>query len=59
VDATGAGDAFASALAVCIAEKVPLPEAGRFASAAAAIATTRLGAQASLPTRQQVAALLQ
>jgi ribokinase len=58
VDATGAGDAFASALAVCLAEKRPLPEAGRFASAAAALATTRLGAQASLATRAQVEALL-
>lgn len=58
VDATGAGDAFASALAVCIAEGKPLPEAGRFASAAAALATTVLGAQASLPTRAAVLALL-
>jgi ribokinase len=58
VDATGAGDAFASALAVCLAENRPLPEAGRFASAAAAIATMRLGAQASLATRAQVEALI-
>ena len=58
VDATGAGDAFASALAVCLARGEPLAEAARFASAAAALATTVLGAQASLPTRAAVLALL-
>jgi ribokinase len=58
VDATGAGDAFASALAVRLAEGAPPAEAGRFASAAAALATTVLGAQASLPKRDAVLALL-
>jgi ribokinase len=58
VDATGAGDAFASAFAVCLAEGKPLEEAGPFASAAAALATTVLGAQASLPTREAVLRLL-
>jgi ribokinase len=58
VDATGAGDAFASALAVCLAEGKTLEEAGPFASAAAALATTVLGAQASLPTRAAVLRLL-
>jgi ribokinase len=58
VDATGAGDAFASAFAVCLAEGKSLEEAGPFASAAAALATTVLGAQASLPTREAVLRLL-
>ena len=58
VDATGAGDAFSSAFAVCLAEGKPLEEAGRFASAAAALATTALGAQASLPRREAVLQLL-
>jgi ribokinase len=58
VDVTGAGDAFASAIAVCLAEGRALAEAGRFASAAAALATTALGAQASLPRRDAVMALL-
>jgi len=58
VDATGAGDAFASGLAVCLAEGKPLEEAGRFASAAAALSTTVLGAQASLPRRPAVLELL-
>ncbi len=59
VDATGAGDAFASALSVCLAEGKELEEAGHFASACAALATTVLGAQASLPKREAVMALLQ
>jgi ribokinase len=58
VDATGAGDAFASALAVCLGESMGLEEAGPFASAAAALATTVLGAQASLPRRAAVLELL-
>jgi ribokinase len=54
VDATGAGDAFASALAVGLTQGLPWSEAGPFASAAAALKTTKLGAQAGLPRRQQV-----
>ncbi len=59
LDATGAGDAFASAFAVALAEGRSLAEAGPFASAAAALATTVLGAQASLPRRAAVLALLE
>jgi ribokinase len=58
IDATGAGDAFAAALAVGLAFNVPLREAGRFASAAAGLTTTRLGAQAALPTRRSVETFL-
>jgi ribokinase len=58
VDATGAGDAFAAALAVMIAEGRTLDEAGSFASAAAALTTTKLGAQAALPRRDEVLALM-
>jgi ribokinase len=58
VDATGAGDAFAAALAVMLAEGRPLDEAGRFASATAALKTTKLGAQAGLPTRREVESFL-
>ncbi len=58
VDATGAGDAFASAFAVALAEGKTLAEGGPFASAAAALATTVLGAQAALPTRAAVLELL-
>jgi len=59
LDATGAGDAFASAFAVALAEGRTIAEAGSFASAAAALATTVLGAQASLPRRTAVLGLLQ
>jgi ribokinase len=58
VDSTGAGDAFAAALAVMLAEGRSLPEAARFANAAAAQKTTVLGAQAGLPYRQTVMAML-
>jgi ribokinase len=58
VDATGAGDALAAALAVMLAEGRSLAEAGAAANAAAALATMAVGAQAGLPTREQVFALL-
>jgi ribokinase len=44
VDATGAGDAFAAAMAVALAEGRAWTEAGRFGSVAAALKSTRLGA---------------
>ncbi|MBL8899578.1 MAG: ribokinase [Planctomycetes bacterium] len=56
VDTVGAGDCFAGALAVGLAEGRRFEEALRFAVAAAAISVTREGAQASLPTRAEVEA---
>ena len=58
VDATAAGDAFCAGLTVALVEGKPLPEAVRFACACAAIAVTRLGAQPSLPRREEVEGLL-
>ncbi len=58
VDATAAGDAFNGALAVALAEGKPVPDALRFASAAAAISVTRPGAQSSMPTRDEVETFL-
>ncbi|NQY97318.1 MAG: ribokinase [Henriciella sp.] len=58
VDTTGAGDTFCGALAVALAEGQEPEQALRFASAAGALAVTRAGAQPSLPTREQVDALL-
>jgi ribokinase len=58
VDATGAGDAFAAALSVAIAEDWDWGRAGAFANAASALATTRLGAQDGLPSRGEVERLL-
>jgi ribokinase len=58
VDATGAGDAFAGALAVGIAEGKSLAEAGRMGSAAAALNIMKVGAQAGLPTRRTLESFL-
>jgi ribokinase len=58
VDATGAGDAFAGALAVALSEKRSLLEAGAFANAAAALATTKFGAQPAMPYRDDVIRLM-
>lgn len=54
VDTTAAGDAFVGALAVALGEGGDLLSAANFASAAAAISVTRLGAQPSLPYRAVV-----
>jgi ribokinase len=52
IDATGSGDAFAGALAVGLATGKSFEETGRMASATAALKTTKMGAQAGLPTRR-------
>jgi len=57
-DSTAAGDVFNAGLAVALAEGRPIEQALRFASAAAAISVTRLGAQASIPARAEVEAFL-
>ena len=54
VDTTAAGDAFNGALAVARAERMPLPEACRFAVGAAALSVTRYGAQQSMPARHEI-----
>jgi len=54
VDTTAAGDVFNGALAVAIAEGKPLKEAVAFANAAGALSVTKLGAQPSAPSREQI-----
>lgn len=54
VDSTAAGDAFSGALACGLGRGQSLLEAARFASLAAALSVTRLGAQPSLPTDAEV-----
>ncbi len=54
IDTTGAGDAFTAALAVALAEGMSLEEATRFACAAGALATTKMGAAPSMPKRAEV-----
>lgn len=51
VDTVAAGDAFNGALAVAIAQGLPLPEALRWGAAAGALTVTKPGAQSALPSR--------
>ncbi len=58
VDATGAGDAFTGGLAVDLAAGRELAESCKFACAAGALATTKAGAQPSMPRLYEVADLI-
>lgn len=54
VDTTAAGDTYNGALCVALAEGRPLRQAVEWASQAAAISVTRLGAQQSIPLRSEL-----
>jgi ribokinase len=54
VDTTGAGDVYCGALAVALTEGKTFLNAVKFATAAAAISVTRLGAQPSAPKRIEI-----
>ncbi len=58
IDTTGAGDVYCGSLASALVEGMAPLEAIRFASAAAAISVTRLGAQPSIPSRDEIEQLL-
>ena len=58
IDTVGAGDTFTAALTVALVEGQVPEDALRFACAAGAVATTRAGAQPSLPTRAEVDSLI-
>jgi len=58
VDGTAAGDAFTACLVVALREGRDVEEALRRACAAGAIAVSRFGAQPSLPTADEVDAIL-
>lgn len=59
VDATAAGDVFNGSLAVAIAEGKTLEESVRFANAAAALSVIKLGAQPSVPRRDEIERFLE
>lgn len=59
VDTTGAGDTFCGSLCAALSQGLAMDAALRYASAASALACTRLGAQASIPDAAEVHALLQ
>lgn len=56
VDTTAAGDVFNGAIAVALSEGKGMTDAVKFACDAAAISVTRLGAQSSIPYRNELVA---
>jgi ribokinase len=58
VDTTGAGDAFVGVLAAALDRSLELPDGLRWASVAAGLACTRLGAQTSQPSAAEIEARL-
>lgn len=54
VDTTAAGDTFCGGLAVAISEGKTLPEAAEFATAASALTVQKMGAQESIPYRNNL-----
>lgn len=54
VDSTAAGDAFTGSLAYGLANGQSLRDAAVYANMVAAISVTRLGAQSSMPTKEEV-----
>jgi ribokinase len=54
IDTTAAGDAFLGALANGLSENKPIREVLKIANGAGALATTKLGAQPSLPFRKDL-----
>lgn len=54
IDPTAAGDTFTAAFAIAFCKSKDINQAAGFACAAGALATTRIGAQPSLPTLQEV-----
>jgi ribokinase len=59
IDTTGAGDTFCGTLVAALSQGHALPEAMNRASAAGALACTRLGAQSSIPLESEVTQFLE
>ena len=58
IDTVAAGDCFNGALAHALEKAMPIMDAARFASACAALSTTRKGAASAAPTLAEAEALL-
>jgi ribokinase len=58
IDTVAAGDAFNGGLATALIENLPLPIAVRWGSAVGALSTTKLGAQPSMPRREELNSFL-
>ena len=58
IDSTAAGDTFCGAFALALLVGKSPMDAARFANAAAAITVTRIGAQISIPTRDEIDAFM-
>nr|MBQ4458225.1 bifunctional hydroxymethylpyrimidine kinase/phosphomethylpyrimidine kinase [Clostridia bacterium] len=56
VDTTGAGDSYTAALAVALSENADMEQAMELASTVGAITTTKIGAQTSFPSLEEVKA---
>jgi len=54
IDTTGAGDAFCGALAVALSSRKELKDAVIYANYVGALATTKIGAQEALPTKEEL-----
>ncbi|MCK5403337.1 bifunctional hydroxymethylpyrimidine kinase/phosphomethylpyrimidine kinase, partial [Candidatus Bathyarchaeota archaeon] len=54
IDTTGAGDAFCGALAVALSSGKKLKDAVIYANYVGALATTKIGAQEALPTKEEL-----
>jgi ribokinase len=59
IDTTAAGDAFVGGLATALVDNLPLPEAVKYGCSTGTLATTKLGAQTSLPDKEEVDAFYQ
>lgn len=54
VDTTAAGDVYNGALCVALSEGLDLKDAAYFATYASSVSVTRMGAQTSIPTREEI-----
>jgi ribokinase len=59
LDTTGAGDCFHGAFCFGLSRNLELPQSVTFASAVAALSTTKLGGRAGIPTYQETIAFMQ